>query len=188
MILITGGARSGKSVFGENLLMSEKKVLYIATSMIFDNEMKERVEKHKQRRSEYWETLEAYKSVGDKIIAMNKCYDGIILDCVTIMISNLLMQSVPNFTDVEYEKLDYRVEETKILYEMKNLTEALKEMETKYFTKTVLITNELGSGIVPEKKISREFRDIAGRVNQYIAKESNEVYMVISGIPVKIKG
>ncbi len=187
MILITGGARSGKSSFGESLLISQRKVLYIATAVGFDNEMKQRIKKHRQRRKESWETLEAFKAVGDKILSLNKNYDGIILDCITIMITNLLMQDTRNFNEKEYNKLDYRVEETKILYEIKNLVAALKEMEIQHNTKVVLITNEIGLGIVPEKKLSREFRDIAGRINQYLASESNEVFLVVSGIPVKIK-
>lgn len=187
MILITGGARSGKSSFGESLLVSQKNVLYIATAIAFDNEMKERIKKHRQRRNKDWETLETFRAVGDKILSLNKNYDGIILDCITVMITNLLMQDTPNFTEQDYNKLDYRVEETKILYEIKNLVAALKEMEIRYNTKVVLITNEIGCGIVPEKKLSREFRDIAGRINQYIASESNEVFLVVSGIPVKIK-
>lgn len=187
MILITGGARSGKSSFGESLLVSQKNVLYIATAIAFDNEMKERVKKHRKRRNKDWETLEAFRAVGDKVLSLNKNYDGIILDCITVMITNLLMQYTPNFTEQEYNRLDYRVEETKILYEIKNLVAALKEMEIKYNTKVILITNEIGCGVVPEKKLSREFRDIAGRINQYLASESNEVFLVVSGIPVKIK-
>ena len=188
MILVTGGARSGKSAFAEQLLQAESSVLYIATSIVFDKEMEERVKLHKQRRKKNWETLEAYREVGNKVLNLKKCYTGIMLDCVTIMISNLLMEAAPNFTDEEYNNLDYRVEETKILYEMKKLVEAIKEMENKYYTKVVFVTNEVGAGIVPENKLSREFRDIAGKVNQYLAKEAKEVYLVVSGIPMKIKG
>jgi adenosylcobinamide kinase/adenosylcobinamide-phosphate guanylyltransferase len=188
MILVTGGARSGKSSFAENILKNEDKVLYIATSIAFDDEMKHRIKKHRQQRNAHWDTLEEYKAVGDKILSLNKQYNGIILDCITIMTSNLLMQAAPNFSEEEYSKLDYRIEETKILYEMKNLVEGLRYMEENYDTKTVLVTNEVGLGIVPENKLSREFRDIAGRVNQYLASQSDEVYLLVSGIPVKIKG
>lgn len=188
MILVTGGARSGKSSFGESLLFNKKKVLYIATSVVFDDEMRERVKSHRERRNKNWDTLESYKAIGDKIISLNKDYDGIILDCITIMITNLIMNDTSGFTQAEFNKLDYRVEEAKILYEMKNMTSGFREMEIKYNTKIVIITNEVGSGIVPENKLSREFRDIAGRVNQFLASESNEVYMAVSGIPVKIKG
>lgn len=188
MILITGGARSGKSLFGENLLLQQKKVLYIATAIAFDNEMKERVKIHQQRRNKNWDTLEMYKAIGDKLISLNQNYDGIIVDCITIMITNLIMQDTINFSEDDYNNLDYRVEETKILYEMQNLTSGLREMEIKYNAKTIIITNEVGSGIVPETKLSREFRDIAGRVNQYLAKEADEVYCIISGIPLKLKG
>lgn len=168
--------------------MNCKKVLYIATATPFDDEMKSRIQKHRERRNPNWDTLEAYRAVGDKIISLNRRYDGIILDCITVMITNLILQDTPNFTQKQYDSLDYRVEETKVLYEIKNLTDAIKEIEIKYNSKTVIVTNEIGCGIVPESKLSREFRDIAGRVNQYLASNSDEVYLVVSGIPVKIKG
>ena len=188
MILVTGGARSGKSAFAENLLQKENSVLYIATSIVFDKEMEQRVKLHRQRRKKEWETLEAYRNVGDKILLLNREYNGIMLDCITIMISNLLMEAAPNFTDEEYNNLDYRTEELKILDEMKKLIEAVDKLENKYNTKAVFVTNEVGAGIVPENKLSREFRDIAGKVNQYLASEAKEVYLVVSGLPIKIKG
>lgn len=188
MILVTGGARSGKSSFAENLLKNENRVLYIATAIAFDDEMKQRISKHKQLRNSNWDTLENYRGLGDQLISLNKVYTAVMLDCITIMTSNLLMQAAPHFSQEEYLKLDYRVEETKIIYEMKKLVEGLRYMEANHNTKTVLVTNELGLGIVPENKLSREFRDIAGRVNQYLASEAEEVFFLVSGIPLKIKG
>lgn len=179
MILVTGGARSGKSSFGESLLKDKKEVLYIATSIPFDEEMKNRVKKHRESRPEHWHTLEAYKSLGASIRNLKKQYDGIILDCITIMITNLIFE---NFD--EAIEIDYKAIEEKIMGEMKAMVSALKELNSE----VVLITNEVGSGIVPENRLSREFRDIAGRVNQYLAREAEEVYLAVSGIPVKIKG
>jgi adenosylcobinamide kinase/adenosylcobinamide-phosphate guanylyltransferase len=179
VILVTGGARSGKSDFGESLLKDKKKVLYIATSIPFDEEMKYRVKKHRESRPSHWHTLEAYKNLGDSIRNLKQQYDGIILDCITIMITNLIFE---NF-DEEVE-IDYKAIEEKIMREMKTMVSAFKELNSE----VVLITNEVGSGIVPENRLSREFRDIAGRVNQYLAREAEEVYLAVSGIPVKIKG
>lgn len=174
MILVTGGARSGKSSFGESLLKDLDKVLYIATSIPFDDEMKDRVRKHRESRSSHWETLEAYKDFEDKI--QNK-YDGVILDCITIMITNLLLEKIDEFNE------DYNAIEAYIMKEIEKAVKVLKSLNSK----VVLITNEIGAGIVPENKMSREFRDIAGRVNQYLGKECEEVYLAVCGIPVKIK-
>lgn len=179
MILVTGGARSGKSSFGESLLKDKKEVLYIATSIPFDEEMKDRVKKHRESRPNHWHTLEGYKDLGNSIRTLNQQYDGIILDCITIMITNLIFE---NF-DEEVE-IDYKGIEEKIMGEMKAMVLAFKELNSE----VVLITNEVGCGIVPETRLSREFRDIAGRVNQYLAREAEEVYFAVSGIPVKIKG
>ncbi|GIM28180.1 adenosylcobinamide kinase/adenosylcobinamide phosphate guanyltransferase [Clostridium polyendosporum] len=179
MIVVTGGARSGKSTFGESLLMDKKEVLYIATSIPFDDEMKDRVKKHKESRPSRWDTLESYKAIGENIRSLQNTYEGIILDCVTIMITNLLIENID-----ENSEIDYRDIENMIMNEVKSMTNFFKEYEGE----VVLITNEVGSGIVPENKLSREFRDIAGRVNQYLAREAEQVYLVVSGIPVKIKG
>lgn len=179
MILVTGGARSGKSSFGESLLKDKKEVLYIATSIPFDEEMKDRVKKHRESRPDHWHTLEGYKSLGDSIRNLKQHYDGIILDCITIMITNLILE---NF-DEEVE-IDYKSIEEKIMGEMEDMLSAFKELNSD----VVMITNEVGCGIVPENRLSREFRDIAGRVNQFLAREAEEVYLAVSGIPVKIKG
>lgn len=179
--LVTGGARSGKSSFGESLLRNEHKVLYVATSIAFDDEMKERVRYHRESRPSHWKTLEAYKDFQKNLlpIIQSDKYNGIILDCVTVMITNLLLEQLG-------EKLDgnYREAEKTILDVMRELIEVLNSFEGK----TVLITNEVGAGIVPENKLAREFRDIAGRINQYLAAQCAEVYFVVSGIPMKIKG
>ncbi|QAA34836.1 bifunctional adenosylcobinamide kinase/adenosylcobinamide-phosphate guanylyltransferase [Clostridium manihotivorum] len=178
--LVTGGARSGKSSFGESLLKDLRKVLYIATSIPFDEEMKERVKKHKNQRPDYWDTLEAYKNFkGEFSNIIYQEYDGIIVDCITIMISNILLESFN-----EDKENDYGLLEDNIMCQVDELIKVLKNTGCK----VVIVTNEVGSGIVPENKLSREFRDIAGRVNQRIAKAADEVYLVVSGLPVRIKG
>lgn len=179
MIVVTGGARSGKSSFGEGLLKNENQVLYIATSIPFDDEMKDRVKKHKESRPSHWHTLEGYKGLGKSIRELEQSYDGVILDCITIMISNLILE---NFN--EHEEMDYEKLEAQVMEEIREMVMELKKLDSK----VVLITNEVGCGIVPENRLGREFRDIAGRVNQYLARESEEVYLAVSGIGVKIKG
>ena len=185
MILVTGGARSGKSSFGESLLKDKEKVLYIATSIPLDNEMKERVKKHRESRNPNWDTLEAYDNIASKF---NNVYDGIILECITVMITNLLFKDMKSFEEGDLMKVDYRKKEEDILKEVSFMIDEFRKIENNFGTEIVIITNEVGAGLVPENKLGREYRDIAGRVNQYIAKESDKVFLVVSGIPVKIKG
>lgn len=174
MILITGGVRSGKSSLGEDLLKGCEKVLYIATSIPFDEEMKERVKKHKENRNKKWDTLEAYKDLEKNIKGE---YGGIIVECITVMVTNLLLEKL-NEDNENYEEA-----EKYIMQEIKKMVGKLKALESK----VVIITNEVGAGIVPENRLSREYRDILGRVNQYLARECEDVYLSVCGIPLKVK-
>lgn len=181
MILVTGGARSGKSLFAENLLKEvEGNILYIATAIPFDEEMKLRVKKHKLQRPENWDTFEAYQDLGKSLLTVEKEYVGILIDCLTILVSNLLLEEniYEEIKGSEIEKI-----EIKILREVSALVEAVQKIKGK----TVIVTNELGSGIVPENKLARIFRDIAGKANQLVAQSADEVYLAVSGIPIKIK-
>jgi len=183
IVLITGGARSGKSAYAEKLAKKAKGgVLYIATSIPFDDEMKDRVRKHKERRPGNWYTFEGYKDLKQVFYDEKLHFDTILLDCVTIMVTNLMLErSGDNFDDLNNRDIDKM--ESEILQEVVDfLNEAEKSLKT-----IILVTNEIGSGIVPEYKMSRVFRDIAGRVNQYIASRAQEVHMVVCGIPIKIK-
>jgi len=183
IVLITGGARSGKSTYAEKLASEEKgSVLYIATSIPFDDEMKDRVKKHKERRPSTWHTFEGYKNLKQVFYNEEMQFDTILLDCITIMVTNLMFDSAgDNFDDLNNEDID--IMEKEILQEISDFLN-----ETEKNTKTViLVTNEIGAGIVPEYKMARVFRDIAGRVNQYIASRAQEVHLVVCGIPIKIK-
>lgn len=185
MILVTGGARSGKSSFGESILKDEDRVLYIATSIPKDEEMVERVKNHRESRNQNWDTLESYKNLGEQL---KEGYTGIIVDCITIMVTNLLFHGMESFEEEDFKNMNFRKKEEEIIKEISLMVKSFKEYALKNSTKIVLITNEVGSGLVPEYKLGRQFRDIAGRVNQYLAKEAKEVYFVVSGIPMKIKG
>ena len=183
LILVTGGARSGKSTYAEKIAVnSEEKVLYIATSIPFDEEMKERVKKHKERRSEHWGTYEGYKLLKNIVNEEAKAYPVLLLDCVTILVSNLLYDEIgEEIESFSEEKLN--AIEAMILKEIKEFLDAIEKT-----SKTlIMVTNEVGFGIVPEYKLARVFRDISGRVNQYIASRAQEVTLVVCGIPVKVK-
>lgn len=183
-ILVTGGARSGKSTFSET--MAEpfgEKVLYIATAMPFDDEMKERIEKHKMKRNKKWTTIEDFKDVAGIITKTGDKYDCIILDCITVMLTNQIL----NYFDYDVEGLsieDYNEVEKVLTGKMDDMLVAI----TKTKSVAILVTNEVGWGIVPENFTARAFRDIYGRVNQILGEGADEVYLTVCGIPIKIKG
>ena len=182
MILVTGGARSGKSTFAEETVKKfGENVLYIATSISFDDEMKDRIKKHKEQRPHEWETLEAFKDfdivLPDRIVGKSAA----LIDCITIMVTNIMLETDLNWTNINVD--DISNIENEVKNEITKLIYTIKKSETPF----VLVTNEVGMGIVPENKMARAFRDMAGRANQMLARASDEVYLCVSGIPVKIK-
>ena len=183
LTLITGGARSGKSRFGETMLMKKgKDILYIATARTLDREMEERAKKHQVQRPSNWKTLEAYRDFKSHLPAWKGKVEGVFLDCITLMVTQLLLDECEH----PWESMSgHRVDglENQVHEEIRQLLESLRKLAVP----VVIITNEVGQGIVPGDKMSRDFRDIAGRVNQKIAAEVDEVYLVVAGIPVKIK-
>lgn len=175
--LITGGARSGKSSFAESLYKDKLDVVYIATSKITDEEMKDRVRLHRESRPMKWRTYEGNYNLVDAV-EEEKNY---LLDCITVLTSNIMFDVS---SDVDY--IDYELQreiENKVILELENL---INKVKNKGYN-LILVTNEVGNSIVPEHHISRVFRDIQGRVNQRIAMFSDKVYLVSCGIPVKIK-
>jgi len=177
IVLVTGGARSGKSTFAENLYKGKKDVVYIATSKAFDEEMKERIKLHKESRPDYWRTYEGNYSLTDAL-GEERNY---LLDCITVLTSNIMFDMTKDVEYISY-KLQKEVEE-KVCGELYNLIKAVEEKDFNL----VMVTNEVGYSLVPENHIGRVFRDVQGRVNQKIAAMSQEVYLVCCGIPVKIK-
>lgn len=182
-ILITGGARSGKSSYAEKLARElEGNVLYIATSIPFDEEMKNRVKKHRESRPSEWDTYEGYRGLGQVILEKGGQYKGILLDCITVMVTNLLLEYPGiDYDNARYE--DFAEAEKAIKEEVEKLLQGVAESEAT----VIIVTNELGSGIVPENLLGRVFRDIAGRMNQYIAERCDEVFLTVCGLPLKLK-
>ncbi len=182
-ILITGGARSGKSTHAEKLAKElGGKVLYIATSIPFDEEMKSRVKKHRESRPSEWDTYEGFRGLSHVITEKGGQYKGILLDCVTVMITNLLLE----YPGIDYDNAcyeDFAKAEEAIKKEIEELLESVSKSEAT----VIMVTNELGSGIVPENLLGRVFRDIAGRMNQYIAERCDEVLLTVCGLPLKLK-
>lgn len=183
LTLITGGARSGKSSFAEKIAIERNKdVVYIATAIAFDDGMKDRIKKHRASRPSHWKTIERYCDFEKlKEIEAYNCADVVLLDCMTVLVSNLLLDSGLNFDVCTMEQIDDL--EKDIFMQIECLFSVLDKSDKD----VIIVTNELGLGIVPAYRMGRIFRDIAGRVNQYIARKADDVYMCVSGIPLKIK-
>jgi len=163
---ITGGARSGKSSYAQKLAEElSAKPVYLATARIWDNDFKDRVDKHKADRNEDWQTIEEEKQLSELYLRGKT----VLLDCVSLWLTNI-------FHDNKYN-ID------------KSLVEAKKEWDVfiKNDFQLIVVSNELGMGIHPEHESSRKFVDFQGWMNQYIAKTSNVAYLMVSGIPLKIK-
>ncbi|WP_010234143.1 bifunctional adenosylcobinamide kinase/adenosylcobinamide-phosphate guanylyltransferase [Clostridium arbusti] len=177
IILVTGGARSGKSSFAESIFDGIKEVTYIATSKIYDEEMRQRIELHRKSRPNEWTTYEdtydIYKAVGD--------IRSYIVDCITVMTSNIMFDITKDYKVIPFEKQEEV--ENKVLSEIEALMDKVKAINGEL----VMVTNEVGYSIVPDNHISRVYRDIIGRINQRVAKLCTEVYFVTCGIPRRIK-
>lgn len=176
IILITGGARSGKSGLAESYASKHgKKIAYIATAQVRDAEMNYRVALHRKRRPASWTTYESPFMAEKAIEEAGEEHDFILFDCVTLYLSNLLCQR-------EGGK-DLAADCKEIMTAFARVLQAAAQTKAS----VLFVTNEVGEGIVPENAMAREYRDLSGLVNQMIAREAAAVYMVICGLPVNIK-
>ena len=169
IILVLGGARSGKSHHAVELAKQiNKRTVFLATMEFIDEEIKERIKIHRQNRPAEWQTVEEGKNV-DKIMLNLSCLcDVVIIDCLTNLVSNLLLE----LNDV-----------TKVRDRIKELMDIISKID---FT-VIIVSNEVGCGVVPETPLGRKFRDIAGLANNLVAKYADEVYLMTAGIPLCIK-
>lgn len=174
MIFITGGARSGKSSFAEGRAREFGAPLgYLATAQTLDGEMTERVRRHRERRGTEWHTIEEPLHLPQELARCDGRYGVILVDCVTLWLSNLLFSYENEAEDAE----------TLIHGNLQRLKQTVRDMTTP----VILVSNEVGMGIVPENRLARQFRDIAGMANQTLAAAADEVHAVISGIPLRLK-
>jgi adenosylcobinamide kinase/adenosylcobinamide-phosphate guanylyltransferase len=182
--LVTGGARSGKSSFAEELIKEKgDRILYVATAKAIDDEMKDRIKRHQSRRPDHWDTLEQYRGLGAVLPDLSKKYDGILLDCVTIMSTNIIFdEPVMLKEDVSFEEM--LETEKSLIAEINDFISSFPALSCDL----ILVTNEVGLGLVPEYPLSRFYRDALGRVNQALGKAAEELYFVTCGVPMKIKG
>jgi len=171
IVFITGGARSGKSLFAlkEASKISGEKA-YIATAEVLDEEMQQRIENHRRQRGDEWITYEEPLRIVGLLGKINGKYSVILIDCLTLWLSNLMHS---NFN---------------IDQEIENLINVLKDLSLlTYHSSLFIVSNEVGLGIVPDNELARRFRDIAGILNQKVAEVADEVYLEIVGIPLRIK-
>ncbi|GBE41361.1 bifunctional adenosylcobalamin biosynthesis protein CobP [bacterium BMS3Bbin09] len=168
IIFVLGGAKSGKSSFALTQASGVKgKKAFIATAEALDGEMKERISRHKAERGDEWDTYEEPLNVSKVLSETGDKYSVVLIDCLTLWLSNIMhhMKDTEGAINKFIDELDRS-----------------KDLSTVY-----MVSNEVGTGIVPENDLARKFRDLAGNLNQRIAGISEEVYLVVAGIPLKIK-
>lgn len=180
---VIGGARSGKSTFAEQKVKEHSnKVLYLATSVVTDLAMADRVKKHQEQRPKSWSTLEMYSNFVNlpAFKEFLEC-EAVIIDCITTLIGNFMYDSGIDFDSCKVEEVNSL--EKKIIDEVL----ALIDVCNKNNKDLVIVSNETGMGVVPSYYMGNYFRDMSGRINREIANKADFMYFIFSGIPIKLK-
>lgn len=173
--LILGGARSGKSSYAEKLAAEMgRRVLYIATAEAGDEEMAARIEIHRQARPDHWRTLEASSDIGRALQALDESPQVLLLDCLTLLVSNILLAQ---------ESQPEAVIDAAVQKEIKALVAAQSHLDIPL----IIVSNEVGLGLVPPYPLGRVYRDILGRANQRLAAEAGKVIFMVAGLPMTVK-
>ncbi len=172
IIFILGGARSGKSVFAERLAQQRggAEVVFMATAEALDDEMRERIAAHRAARPSEWTTLEAPRDLLEGIRHLQTMPRLIVVDCLTLWVTNEMLANEVNL-------------EKRLFYQLDLLCEWVRLQEIDL----ILISNEVGLGIVPENALARKFRDVLGRVNARAAEHAHRVFWMMAGLPIEIK-
>jgi adenosylcobinamide kinase / adenosylcobinamide-phosphate guanylyltransferase len=172
LILILGGVRSGKSRYAQQLASDDGgRVLFLATAEARDDEMKQRITKHKSSRPASWATIEEPLDIASALKPRAATADVVVIDCITVWISNLLLR-------------ENGVIEDEVMAEIDKLLNAYKRSKASY----IIVSGEVGMGIVPEYPLGRIFRDLLGLANQRLAAKADRVVLMVAGIPVVVKG
>ena len=176
LILILGGARSGKSTFAQQWAQEKggERVLFVATAQAGDEEMRQRIKKHQQERPSGWDTLEASHSVGRSIMDYPVQAEVVLVDCLTLLVSNLIVAAPDPFAS--------QVEEH-VMQEIEDLITCAEQFPGTM----IVVSNEVGLGLVPAYPLGRAYRDLLGRANQVLAQKANQVQFLVAGIPMMIK-
>lgn len=168
LVLVTGGAQSGKSGYALSLERPGMRKAFLATGEPLDDEMKVRIARHRAQRSPDWVTIEEPIEIAARLEAMAERFDLVVVDCLTLWLTNLIMRGVG--ADEVLRRTDRMLASAR----------AVKGW-------VVFVSNEVGLGIVPAEALSRSFRDMAGLVNQRVAREADEVYLLVAGLPITVK-
>jgi adenosylcobinamide kinase/adenosylcobinamide-phosphate guanylyltransferase len=177
LTLVLGGARSGKSDFVVHLAqgLGGEQVLFVATASVGDEEMRRRIESHRQTRPKGWRTVEIQRDVGPVILTHAGGARVVILDCLTVLLANRLMEADDPLSPGAEEKVTAEVE---------GLLACADRLEGRL----VVVSNEVGLGVIPVSPLGRAYRDLLGRANQALARAADEVYFLTAGLPQQIKG
>lgn len=176
-ILITGGARSGKSTLAQEMgKKASGQVLFVATAEAGDPEMIRRIDAHKKSRPAGWKTLEVQTHIGGKITDETGSARTVIIDDITLLVMNVFMRYGDN--------PDAGVVEKAVTAEIQELIDCIGRSKADF----IIVTNEVGLGIIPADYVSRLYRDLLGKANRLLAEHADEVYFMVAGIPMKVKG
>ena len=172
LIFILGGARSGKSAFAERLAQQAGRVLFVATAQAQDDDMRRRIGAHRAKRPPEWSTLEEPHDLASAIPSALEGHNTCLLDCLTLWVSNLLLAKEANL-DAEAEILE-EVERMLDVYDSSHAT-------------WIVVSNEVGLGVVPATRLGSRYRDVLGRVNQAVASRADKVYLMVAGLALEMK-
>jgi adenosylcobinamide kinase/adenosylcobinamide-phosphate guanylyltransferase len=173
ILLILGGARSGKSSYAQQIATYRGgRVLFCATAQPLDVEMQERILAHRQSRPPGWDTLEIKDGLAAALESKSGGYDTVIIDCITLLVANCMGATV-----------DYKAAEKVVDDEVNGLTGLMGRSGCSF----ILVSNEVGGGIVPDNRLARVYRDALGRANQRLARAANEVVLMTAGLPLRLK-
>lgn len=176
LTFILGGARSGKSSYAQRLATQRgQRVLYVATAQAGDDEMQARINAHRAERPAHWATLEAPLRVGQAISAYPSSTDVILIDCLTLLANNVIVPLPEPITD--------HAATSALLSEIDQLVHAYTQSDAEW----IIISNEVGLGLVPPYPLGRVYRDALGRANQHLAALADEVLFMVAGLPMKVK-
>lgn len=170
LTFIIGGARSGKSTYALGLAEKNKNVAFVATCACSDSdpEMVKRIELHKKGRPSHWKVFEESRNVASLLKEIGPQFDVILVDCLTLFISQMLVEAI---------------EEGVIENQAQEIVNAAQRIKAG----VIVVSNEVGLGVVPEYPLGRQFRDLSGRINQWVARAADEVFFMVSGLPLKVK-
>ncbi|MHB0874425.1 MAG: bifunctional adenosylcobinamide kinase/adenosylcobinamide-phosphate guanylyltransferase [Anaerolineae bacterium] len=177
LVLVLGGARGGKSAFAQQLAgdLGGRDVLFVATAEAFDDEMRARIDAHQRERPPGWRTLEAPRAVAEALAAAVAGARVVLLDCMTLLVSNVMLALG--------EEPDAVAAQQAVESEVRALLAACDATDATF----IIVSNEVGMGLVPPYRLGRLYRDLLGRANQMLAARAERVYFLLAGLPLELK-